>query len=149
MKKILFTISTVSVLLATNLNAFSDNEKVNQRLFDTFAMSSNDFSKCGVYKLMLTKSTEDKELITKYKQDAIKAFDLSYKILIDPLYPNYKEAKKITDNANAAITKLLIKEWEDNQKDFKYLENKYENICNRILENYSLSIEENYERTGE
>lgn len=144
MKKMTIKMMVTILILPIYLSAFSTDEKVNKKLDDTFYLSSNDYTKCGIYFLMMTKSTEDEKAVEEFQNLSKKSFEISYSMLVNPLYPYDKTVKKVFKNNQHMASKILVKEFEEHDESFQYLEKKYQDVCNKKLNDISTTIEENF-----
>ena len=142
MKKMTIKMMVAILILPICLNAFSTDEKVNKKLDDTFYLTSKDYTKCGMYFLIMTKSTKDKKLEKKFQINAKKSCEISYSMLINPLHAYDKTVKKVFKNNQHMASKVLVKEFESHDESFQYLENKYQNVCIEKLNDISMVVEE-------
>lgn len=149
MKKILQTITTVSIVLPLALNAVSSKELFTQEFDKKFISSSNEYIKCGLVYLMMTKSNTDTSSTVFYKSKSKKAFNIAKNILFNPLYSNYKTSRLVFKNSANKLSKELVKEFETNGEDFNYMKQKYINSCNEKIKNISETIDKSFQSKGE
>ena len=145
MKKI-FSLIVVMAFMPYALWSFSNDEKVNEKLFNTFHETSNEFNTCGIYYLMMKKSAKNNYDYRKYKILSQNALTFALDVMIDPLYPNYINVKRIVKKNGFSISRELVREWEDHNKSFEHMKTHYEKICNKKLTNFADTMENNYSK---